>query len=59
MAFAMNSHIRCDSISKSFVSRRRGEDSAIARRAEGNNDTDDLELECAHLISVGANSYFT
>ncbi len=45
MAFAMNSHIRCDSISKSFVSRRRGEDSAIARRAERNNDTNDLDME--------------
>jgi hypothetical protein len=33
------------SIYKSFVSRRRGEDSAVARRAEGNNDTNDLELE--------------
>jgi hypothetical protein len=33
------------SISKSFVSRRRGEGSAVARRAEGNNDTNDLEME--------------
>lgn len=29
---------RPDSISKSFVSRRRGENSAVARRAEDNND---------------------
>lgn len=29
---------------KSFVSRQQGADSAIARQAEGNNDTNDLKL---------------
>jgi hypothetical protein len=37
------------SFSKSFVSRRRVEDSALARQDEGNNDTDDLEKESHSL----------
>ena len=34
-----------NSFSKSLVSRRRAEDSAIARQGEDNNDTDELEQE--------------
>ncbi|MES2000473.1 MAG: APC family permease [Pseudomonadota bacterium] len=34
-----------NSISKSFVSRRQAEDSALARQGKGNNDMKDLELE--------------
>ena len=36
---------RCNSISKSIVSRRRTADSGVARQGEGNNDTIDLEME--------------
>ena len=32
------------------MSRQRGEDSAVARQAEGNNDTNGLELELRYLF---------
>jgi hypothetical protein len=45
MMFPSSFEETANSISKSIVSRRRAEDSAVARQGEGNNDTIDLEME--------------